>query len=119
MLPLLLLTLAAAPARAQQTPAGFRDEFLGQFDMSMRKFIALAEAMPEERFAWSPGEGVMPVARVYAHVARYNFYYPATAWVSPRPAGWTRTAWRNGRPRRTWSRCCASRASTCASRCRG
>jgi uncharacterized damage-inducible protein DinB len=87
VLPVLLLALGAVPARAQSTPAGFRDEFLGQFNTSMSKFIALAQAMPEDRFAWSPGEGVMPVARVYAHVARYNYYYPATALSVPAPAG--------------------------------
>jgi uncharacterized damage-inducible protein DinB len=82
-----LLALAAAPATAQSAPAGFRDEFLGQFNSSMSKFIALAQAMPEERYGWSPGEGVMPVARVYAHVARYNYYYPATALGVPAPGG--------------------------------
>jgi uncharacterized damage-inducible protein DinB len=86
LLPLLLL--AAAPAAAQNAPpAGFRDEFLRQFNNSMYKFIELAEAMPEDRFGWSPGEGVMPVARVYAHVARYNFYYPATGLGVPAPGG--------------------------------
>lgn len=87
LLPLMLLALAAAPATAQRAPAGFRDEFLGQFNNSMQKFIELAQAMPEERYAWSPGEGVMPVARVYAHVARYNYYYPATALSVPAPGG--------------------------------
>jgi uncharacterized damage-inducible protein DinB len=86
LLPLVLL-LAAADVRAQAAPPGFRDEFLGQFDMSMRKFIALAEAMPEDRYAWSPGEGVMPVARVYAHVGRYNYYYPASSLRIAAPGG--------------------------------
>lgn len=87
LLPLLLLTTIAAPARAQQPPPGFREEFLRQFNNSMVKFIELAEAMPEDRYAWSPGEGVMPVARVYAHVARYNYYYPATSLSVPAPGG--------------------------------
>ena len=43
--------------------------------------------MPEERYTWSPGEGVTPVARVYAHVARYNFYYPASSLGVPAPGG--------------------------------
>lgn len=85
--PLLLLTLCAAPATAQSAPPGFRDEFLRQFNNSMYKFIELAQAMPEDRFSWSPGEGVMPVARVYAHVARYNYLYPATSLSIPAPGG--------------------------------
>ncbi len=85
--PLMLLALAAAPATAQSAPPGFRDEFLRQFNNSMQKFVELAEAMPEDRYGWSPGEGVMPVARVYVHVARYNYYYPATSLSVPAPAG--------------------------------
>lgn len=88
LLPLLLLALtAAAEARAQEPPPGFRGEWLRQFGNSMYKFIELAEAMPEDRFGWSPAEGVMPVARVYAHVARYNYLYPATSLGVPAPGG--------------------------------
>jgi uncharacterized damage-inducible protein DinB len=85
LLPLLLLAATAAPARAQAAPPGFRQEILRQFNNSMIKFIELAEAMPEDRYGWAPGEGVLPVARVYAHVARYNFYYPATSLGIPAP----------------------------------
>ena len=87
LLPALLLAVFAAPAAAQEPPPGFRDEFLRQFNSSMHKFITLAEAIPEDRYAWSPGEGVMPVARVYAHVARYNYYYPATSLGVAAPGG--------------------------------
>jgi uncharacterized damage-inducible protein DinB len=80
--------LGAAPALgAQAQPEGFAREFLGQFNSSMEKFVALAEAMPADRYGWSPGPGVMSVARVYAHVARYNYLYPATSLGVPAPAG--------------------------------
>lgn len=82
-----LLLLGAAGASGQSGPAGFGGEFLGQFNMSMQKFVALAEAMPAEKFTWSPGEGVMSVAKVYAHVARYNYMYPATSLGVPAPDG--------------------------------
>jgi uncharacterized damage-inducible protein DinB len=81
---------AQAPSASKPptvTPTGFRGEILGQFESSMSKFIALARAMPAEKYKWAPGEGVMPVARVYAHVARYNYYYPADAMGIPAPAG--------------------------------
>jgi uncharacterized damage-inducible protein DinB len=87
LLPLLLVALAATDARAQAAPPNFRDEFLRQFNNSMIKFIELAEAMPEDRYGWSPGEGVMPVARVYAHVAHYNYYYPASSMGVAAPRG--------------------------------
>ena len=72
---------------AQATPEGLRGEFLRQFDSSMQKFEALARAMPESAYSWSPGGGVMPVARVYAHVARYNYAYPAQSLNVAAPQG--------------------------------
>lgn len=81
------LALQTTSLGAQSTPPGFRGEFLGQFESSMSKFIALAKAMPADKYTWSPGQGVMPVARVYGHVARYNFYYPASAMGIASPPG--------------------------------
>jgi uncharacterized damage-inducible protein DinB len=82
----LILFLSAVPASAQVPPA-FLAEWLLQFDASAEKFIALAEAMPAERYTWSPGEGVMPVAQVYMHVSSYNYGYPADNLGIPAPAG--------------------------------
>lgn len=70
-----LTVLTAAPAQAQDTP-DFRAEFQGQFEASARKLVALSEAMPAESYSWSPMEGVMHVALVYRHIARYNYMYP-------------------------------------------
>jgi uncharacterized damage-inducible protein DinB len=66
---------AAQPAVSQSTPADYRDEFLQHFERSSGKIMALADVMPEELYEWSPGDGVMSIARVYMHIARYNFYY--------------------------------------------
>ena len=71
------LTLGGTLAGAQGTPASARNELLRQFNSSASKFEALAAAMPSEKFAWSPGPGVMSVAQVYAHVAHYNYAYPS------------------------------------------
>lgn len=56
-------------------PAAYRDEFLRHFEASSRKMEALSDAMPADLYGWSPGDGVMSVARVYAHIARYNYLY--------------------------------------------
>lgn len=84
---LLAVNLPVAAQPAPSTAPGFVSEVMRQFEASMEKFVALAEAMPADKYGWSPGPGVMTVARVYAHVARYNYLYPATSLASPAPAG--------------------------------
>ncbi len=64
-----------APLAAQSTPDGFKTEIERQFGASARKAVMLAEAMPADKYGWSPGEGVASVARVYMHIARYNYMY--------------------------------------------
>lgn len=82
----LLLSLLLTPsAQGQNTPTAFRDEFLEHFERSSRKVVMLAEAMPATLYDWSPGEGVMSVGRVYMHIARYNYLYPATSLDVPAP----------------------------------
>ena len=72
----LTTVLGATSLAAQSAPPGFLEEFEGQFGASASKLVALAEAMPESTYDWSPGEGVASVARVYMHIARYNYMYP-------------------------------------------
>lgn len=68
-------TSLGASGAAAQMPAEFRDEFLAHFQRSSAKVQQLAEAIPEDLYTWSPGEGVMEIGHVYAHIARYNFMY--------------------------------------------
>jgi len=68
------LTLSV-PAMGQSAPTDYRDEILRHFDGSSRKLQALVEAIPEEKFGWSPGPGVMTIAQVYTHIAEYNYGY--------------------------------------------
>lgn len=70
-----VMLAVTAPAVHAQTGGEFRDEFLRQFESSSRKLAMLSDAMPAESYPWSPAEGVFTVARVYAHIARYNYYY--------------------------------------------
>ena len=87
---LLILALTAtwtSSVLAQSSPPNFLVEFEGQFNASAEKFVALAMAMAEESYAWSPMEGVRSVARVYMHIARYNYYYPDIALGVRSPMG--------------------------------
>ena len=79
LVPVLALTLVAlAPGGGVAQDAGpdVLTELQRQFDGSARKLVALAEAMPVDSYGWQPMEGVYTVARVYAHIARYNYLYP-------------------------------------------
>lgn len=79
--------LIAATVHAQSAPTDYRDEFLDHFERSSAKLVQLSDAMPETLYAWSPGEGVMSVERVYAHIARYNYLYLEESLGIPAPEG--------------------------------
>ena len=76
LFPVALLVSIGTTSAAAQAPTDFRREFLGQFEASARKAVALAEAMPAESYSWRPMEGVASVGEVYMHIARYNLMYP-------------------------------------------
>ena len=81
---------AATPARAQAAPhdfAGdFRGEFLHQFDQSMYRVVALAGAVPAETYGRRAAPAAMPLGQIFAHIARFNYEYPARAMgVAPPP----------------------------------
>ena len=84
-LPLATAVPGASSALHAQAPPNFLAEFEGQFGASARKLVALAEAMPASTYDWSPGEGVASVARVYMHIARYNYMYPHENLSRPSP----------------------------------
>ena len=48
--------------------------------------MALANAMPAEKYGWRPGEGVRSVGEVFNHVASANYFFP-TLWGGTVPAG--------------------------------
>jgi uncharacterized damage-inducible protein DinB len=81
-----VVSIPASVVRGQDTPAGFRGEFLHQFDQSMAKVVALAEAVPAETYGRRPVPAVMPLAHTFAHIARFNYEYPARAMGIPTPA---------------------------------
>ena len=79
---LFLLVLATSSARAEQV-AGFKNEYLDDFAVTSRQVVQLAEAMPAEKYAWRPGEGVRSASEVYVHIAAGNFLLLALAGVKP------------------------------------
>ena len=69
-----VIVLCWIPALKAQDSDNFKEQFRGHFDYASR-VLSLAEKIPEELYAWRPGDGVMSVEEVYTHIARYNYYY--------------------------------------------
>ena len=77
-----LATVFGASTLAAQTPqTGWRAEFLNSLAGAEKKYVALAEATPWEKYSWRPGEGVRSVCEVFLHIsaAHYLFAEPLGA----------------------------------------
>ena len=70
----------AAPAAAG-APTGVRKELIQQVEDAERKLLALAEAVPQAKYAWRPAEGVRSIGEVFVHVAGANLMIPGVAGV--------------------------------------
>jgi uncharacterized damage-inducible protein DinB len=72
---LLLLSLSlllAGTARLQA--AGIQSDVLVSIADIEKKVVALAEAMPEEKYSWRPAEGVRSVSEVFMHIASASYF---------------------------------------------
>jgi uncharacterized damage-inducible protein DinB len=74
-----------APAPTVPT-AGARLEFLDEVSYYEQRFLRLADAIPAEKYAWRPSEGVRSVGEVYMHVVSANYGF-AKMLGTPFPAG--------------------------------
>jgi len=87
------LLLVPSLAFAQQAPVkaasssvngkGFRSEFLSDLDEVQDKIIKLAAAVPAEKYAWRPAEGVRSISEVYMHIAGGNYFLATFVNVQP------------------------------------
>ncbi len=65
-------TAALAPAQ-ETAKAGLRGWAVSELSDLENKLTRLAQAVPQEKYGWRPGEGVRSVSEVYMHVAAGNF----------------------------------------------
>ena len=72
---LLLLGFGARPlvGQGQDWYEGLWKGYDGEWRHVSRQLIALAEATPEEKFAWRPAQGIRSTSEVYMHIAIANF----------------------------------------------
>jgi uncharacterized damage-inducible protein DinB len=80
---------SAAPQAAAQpedkTPPSYdmKGQALLDLDRMHQKFVALAEAIPAEKFTWRPAEGVRSIGEVFLHVSQENYTITALMGVAP------------------------------------
>ena len=66
----------AAATPASVVPFDYKAQFLSDMKDLESKFVALAQATPQDKYTWRPGDGVRSNAEVFLHVAGGNFSLP-------------------------------------------
>jgi uncharacterized damage-inducible protein DinB len=71
-----LLTIASILLSIQAFCQGqFQKETAGSLTHVSGNVMKLAQAIPAEKYSWSPGAGVRTVAQVYAHIISANYFF--------------------------------------------
>ena len=82
---------SAGEARAQGSVAtddavALRATFVTDLDSLQAKYLALAEAIPAEKYSWRPAAGVRSIGEVFMHVAsEYYVFTPLAYGATPSP----------------------------------
>jgi uncharacterized damage-inducible protein DinB len=75
-------TAQAVPNR--ETALETRKRFLIDLDTLQSKFLALAEAIPAEKYAWRPAPGVRSIGEAFMHVASEYYVFTPMAYGAAR-----------------------------------
>jgi len=71
-----LLTIASILLSVQAFCQGqFQKETAGSLTYLSGNVMKLAQAIPAEKYSWSPGAGVRTVAQVYVHIISANYFF--------------------------------------------
>ncbi len=70
----IVIFISTSLVKASGDQPVFVTEYIGQMDFVKGRLMQLADAMPDDKYNWSPGEGVRTVGEVYSHDAEANFY---------------------------------------------
>lgn len=79
LLTCLIVAMAVTISTAQDNSNNFKEQFNNHFNYASQRLIDLAQAMPAEKFSWSPDGEAYTFERVCMHIARYNYLYPETS----------------------------------------
>ena len=67
-------SLQAQSSDQSATESSFSKDYMKEIDAAKDKLLALAEAIPQDKFGWRPGEGVRSVSEVFMHVFGANYF---------------------------------------------
>jgi uncharacterized damage-inducible protein DinB len=94
-LALLIFLGAHTAAAGQQAAAPPADKTAPSYDMKaqaaldlqqlQQKFIALAGAIPQEKYTWRPAPDVRSISELFLHVAAASFNFPVARGTAPFP----------------------------------
>jgi uncharacterized damage-inducible protein DinB len=77
-------TASGATLMDARSAAYLRDQYLADLDTLHAKIVALANAIPAEKYAWRPAAGVRSVSEALMHVAGEWYYYtPVSVGAKP------------------------------------
>lgn len=68
------LSAQATLAQNQKAPEGIWQGYDGEWLHVSQQLVALAEAIPEDKFSWRPAPGVRSTSEVFMHIATANLY---------------------------------------------
>jgi uncharacterized damage-inducible protein DinB len=68
-------------------PKGVRGEILMSAVDAEKKVTALVNAVPQEKFAWRPADGVRSVSELFLHIAGANYLFPSFTGGTKMPEG--------------------------------
>jgi DinB family protein len=77
---------SAAGAPNREAIVELRGQFLADLDTLHSKFVALANAIPANKYAWRPRPGVRSIGEAFMHAASEFYTYAPAAWSAKRSA---------------------------------
>lgn len=81
------VAVSLAPTASAAPPtSGLRADVVSELSAVEKQLVSLAEAIPAEKYAWRPADGVRSVGEVYVHVAAGNYLLGSMLGVK-RPEG--------------------------------
>ena len=76
----------SAPMPDRATALEVRAQFIADLDTLQSKTVALAEAIPEKKYAWRPAPGVRSIAETLQHISsEFYVYAPMAYGATPSP----------------------------------